>query len=191
MNPEEFATLLRCLKAMADESRLKMLGLLSGRELSVRELAEQLNLKEPTISHHLGRLEELGLVGMRADGTTHYYSLRSETLHRLSRELFTVEQVASIADNVEGERWERKVLKTYFEGDRLTRIPSARKKRNVILNWLVTQFEPGERYPESRVNEVIKRHHPDTATLRREMIMTGLMERKAGVYWRPEADRAR
>jgi hypothetical protein len=33
---------------------------------------------------------------------------------------------------------------------------------------------------------MIKRHHPDTATLRREFIMTRMMERKKGVYWRTE-----
>jgi len=190
MNPDEFQTLLQFLKALANESRLKLIGLLANRELSVGELAEQLNLKEPTVSHHLARLHELSLVRMRAEGTTHRYRIRSETLHRLSRELFTPRQVASIADKVEGERWERKILKTYFEGDRLTLIPTMRKKRNVILNWLATQFEPGVRYPEARVNQIIKRHHPDSATLRREMVMTGLMERKSGVYWRTAAQAA-
>jgi len=184
MNPEDFEQLLGFLKGMADESRLKLLGLVAGREQSVSELAEKLNLREPTVSHHLARLTKLGLVTMRAEGTTHYYSLRSEALHTLSRELFTVEQVASIADNVEGENWERKVLRTYFEGDTLTQIPTTRKKRNVVLNWLVTRFDPGMEYPEAKVNEIIKRHHPDTATLRREMIMTGLMERSKGIYRR-------
>jgi len=191
MNPEDFQRLLQFLKVLADESRLKLVGLLASRALSVGELAEQLNLKEPTVSHHLARLQRLGLVSMQAEGTTHRYQLEKEALHRLSKDLFTVEQVASIADNVEGERWERKVLKTYFEGDRLTQIPSMRKKRNVILNWLVSQFEPGVRYPEAKINEVIKRHHADTATLRREMIMTGLMERKDGVYWRTGEEAAR
>jgi DNA-binding transcriptional ArsR family regulator len=176
---------------LADESRLKLVGLLANQALSVGELAEQLNLKEPTVSHHLARLQQLGLVRMRAEGTTHRYQLEKDALHRLSKDLFTVEQVASIADNVEGERWERKVLKTYFDGERLTQIPTMRKKRNVILNWLVGRFEPGTRYPEARLNEVLKRHHPDTATLRREMIMTGLMERKDGIYWRTEGDGAR
>lgn len=191
MNPEDFQRLLQFLKVLADESRLKLVGLLANQALSVGELAEQLNLKEPTVSHHLARLQRLGLVKMQAEGTTHRYQLEKEALHRLSKDLFTVEQVASIADNVEGERWERKVLKTYFEGERLTQIPMMRKKRNVILNWLVNQFEPGTRYPEAKINEVIKRHHPDTATLRREMIMTGLMERKDGVYWRTGAEAAR
>jgi hypothetical protein len=42
-------------------------------------------------------------------------------------------------------------------------------------------------YPEAELNARIKRHHPDTATLRREMIMHGLMQRANGVYWRTPA----
>ena len=110
MEPEAFQTLLRFLKAVADESRLKLLGLLTDHEYSVGQLSDMLNLKEPTVSHHLAKLQALELVRMRAEGTTHLYRLNSETLHRLNRELFTPEQVASIADNVAGESWERKVL---------------------------------------------------------------------------------
>ena len=186
MNPEDFERLVRMLKALADESRLKLLGLVAARPQSVKELAEQLNLKEPTVSHHLAKLQELGLVSMQAEGTTHRYSLRPDTLHTVSRELFTPEQVASIADNVEGENWERGVLRAYFEGEKLTQIPAMRKKRDVVLKWLVNRFEPGVRYPESKINEIIKRHHPDTATLRREFIMTKMMERKNGFYWRTD-----
>jgi hypothetical protein len=191
METGEFQTLVQFLKALADESRLKLLGLLSSQERSVGELAQKLDLKEPTVSHHLARLQKLGLVEMRAEGTAHLYRLQGDALRRLSRELFTVERVASIADTVEGEEWERKVLRTYFEGARLRQIPTTRNKRNVVLNWLVTEFEPGTRYPEAKVNEIIKRHHPDTATLRREMIMTGLMERTNGVYWRTGETKAR
>lgn len=186
MEAEELQPLVRFLKALADESRLKILGLLAERGRSVKELAQQLRLKEPTVSHHLARLQELGLVRMRAEGTTHRYEVQAATLHRLSRELFTPTQVASIADTVEGESWERKVLRTYFDGDTLTSIPATRKKRDVVLKWLVNRFEPGGRYPEAEVNAVLKRHHPDTATLRREFIMTGMMAREKGVYWRTD-----
>jgi hypothetical protein len=187
MEQEAFQTLLRFLKALAHESRLKLLGLLADREYSVGELADLLDLKEPTVSHHLAKLQELELVTMRAEGTAHYYRLNSETLYRLNRELFTPEQVASIADNVEGASWERKVLKTYFQGGQLTKIPDTRKKRDVILRWLATQFEQGVRYPEAQVNAIIKRYHPDAATLRRELVGNKLMQRENGIYWRVTA----
>ena len=191
MEPEAFQTLLRFLKAVADESRLKLLGLLADNEYSVGQLSDMLNLKEPTVSHHLAKLQALELVRMRAQGTTHLYRLNSATLHHLNRELFTPEQVASIADNVVSESWERKVLKTYFEDGRLTKIPDTRKKRDVILNWLVTQFEEGVRYPEAQVNAIIKRYHADSATLRRELIGNKLMQREDGFYWRIPAPEQR
>ena len=60
--------MLQFCKAMADESRLKMVGMLSAAEHSVQQLAAMLNLKEPTVSHHLAVLKQLELVKMRADG---------------------------------------------------------------------------------------------------------------------------
>ncbi|MCC6621110.1 MAG: metalloregulator ArsR/SmtB family transcription factor [Deltaproteobacteria bacterium] len=190
MNPDELDTLVRFFKALADPSRLRILGLLAHGERSVGALAEALDLRDPTVSHHLTRLYELGLVSFRAEGTARFYRLETDALQRLKKDLFTVDNVASIADTVEAERWERKVLATYFEGERLTSIPTTRKKRNVILDHLARSFAPGERYPEARVNAVIRRHHDDTATLRRELIMTGLMARDGGVYWRTDKARA-
>ncbi len=40
----------------------------------------------------------------------------------------------------------------------------------MILRWLAGQLEPDVRYPERAVNDLIKRYHPDAATLRRELI---------------------
>jgi len=190
MKSEELETLVQYLKALADPSRLRLMGLLANGEQSVGALAEALNLKEPTISHHLARLHALGLVSFRPAGTTRFYTLESGVLRRVSKDLFTVAKVSSIADTVAAEQWERKVLETYFEGERLTSIPTTRKKRNVILDYLATHFTPGERYPEPKVNAIIKRHHDDTATLRRELTMTGLMARENGLYWRTDKARA-
>jgi hypothetical protein len=184
MDPEAFQTLVRFLKSLADESRLKLLGLLAGGEYKVGELAGLLQLKEPTVSHHLARLEALDLVQMRSEGTTHYYRLNAETLRRVSKDLLAPTKIASIADNVMEDQWERGVLNRYMKEGKLTKIPETRKKRNVILKYLVTRFEEGERYPESHINKVLKEYHWDCATLRREMIMTNLMHRERGIYWR-------
>lgn len=181
---------LQYLKLLANETRLRLLGLLANRERSVGELAEILTLKEPTVSHHLAKMSEAGLVTMRPEGTTHFYRLNGDTLQQLSRELFTPEQVVSLAPQEEADAWERKVLRTYLEGERLSKIPDTRKKRDVVLRWLVTRFEEGRRYTEREVNQVIQRHHPDSATLRRELIGLRLMQREEGVYWRLPAEAA-
>ena len=190
MDPESFQTLVQLLKSLADESRLKLLGLLAGGEYKVGELADLLGLREPTVSHHLARLQALDLVQVRSEGTTRRYSLKSDTLHRVSKELLAPQRIASIAENVLGDQWERKVLNTYLKEGKLTKIPETRKKRNVILKFLVNRFEEGERYPEAHINKVLKEYHPDSATLRREMIMTNLMKRERGIYWRTGGEEA-
>lgn len=188
MSQEQFQTLLRFFKVLADESRLKILGILANRECSVEELAALLKLKEPTVSHHLAKLKELHLVEMQLEGNTHLYRLNSEALQTISKEIFTSDKLASLVDDIEGEAWESQVLKNFIEGERLKEIPASRKKRLVILKWLASQFEIGIDYPEQTVNEIIKRYHPDCATLRRELIGNQLMQREKGVYWRlPEA----
>lgn len=187
MAEEEFQALLQFFKVLADENRLKLLGLLANREYSVEELAATLQLKAPTISHHLARLKELGLVGMRAEGNTHIYSLNAESLRTINKELsssLSSEKMASLVDDIKGEAWERKVLKDFFEGERLKEMPASRKKRSVVLKWLANRFEFGERYSEMQVNEIIKRYHPDSAYFRRELIGEKLMQRDQGLYWR-------
>jgi hypothetical protein len=93
-------------------------------------------------------------------------------------------------EQVEDEAWAAKVLSNYTVVDktsalpRLKDIPATRKKRLVILKWLVSHFEQGANYSEARVNEIIKQFHPDCATLRREMIGYNLMQRESGIYWR-------
>lgn len=186
MPPEQLDTLLSFFKALADESRLRMIGLLANRECSVEEIAAMLEVKEPTVSHHLNRLKELNLVTMRAEGNVHLYRLNPESLHTMSKDLLTPETLAGVAGaDLDEDKYAQKVLRSFMENGRLKEIPAQRKKRDIILKWLVGHFEPGRKYPEVEVNEVIKRYHDDYATLRREFIMTRLMERADGYYWRP------
>jgi hypothetical protein len=185
MPEDHLQPVLRFFKSLADASRLRMLGILAGGERSVEELAALLDLRPPTVSHHLAILRDLGLVSMRADGNVHVYRLDEEALRALSRDVLSLERVASFADSVEAEAWERKVLRDFFDGERLKEIPASRKKRAVILRRLAHEFQPGLRYRETEVNEVLKRHHADPATLRRELVGAGLLQRAQSVYWRP------
>ncbi len=176
--------MLQFCKAMADESRLKIIGLLCATERSVRELASMLNLKEPTVSHHLAVLKQLDLVKLRADGVFHWYRLNEEVLGKISRAVFSRDNIAKLAVSAEASGSERKVLDNFLDGERLREIPVSRKKRLVILKWLAGFFEPGISYAESRVNTILKLHHHDCATLRREMIGYGMLTREKGIYRR-------
>lgn len=184
MREADFQTLLRFFKVLANESRLKILGILANRECSVEELATLLDLKEPTISHHLAKLKESNLVNMHTEGNTHLYELDAKGLQTMNERIFTPEEMATLVDDIQYDAWERKILQNFLEGDRLKTIPAGRKKRLVILKWLVSQFDEASRYPEKEVNEIIQRHHSDYATIRREFIINKLMERQGGVYWR-------
>lgn len=190
MSESALPTLLAFFKVLAHESRLKIIGLLASREASGQELAALLALKEPTVSHHLAMLRELGLVRPRLDGNTHWWSLDLDALVALNRQMTTRDDVAALARDIEVDAWDRRVLANFLGGDgRLKEIPASRKKRWVILRFLADKFEPGRRYPEAALNEILKRHHDDSATLRREMIGYRMMARDHGVYWRlPEAE---
>ena len=72
--PVEFA------KALADETRQKIMGLVCCKWLSVNEIVEQLNVTQPTVSHHLSILREAGLVQAREEGKQTFYMLCQERL---------------------------------------------------------------------------------------------------------------
>ena len=188
MNPQLPEIMLQFCKAMADESRLKIIGLLSTAEHSVQQLASILELKEPTVSHHLGMLKQLDLVRLRADGNFRWYRLNEEVLGQISRTVFSRDSIARLAISAGARDSERKILHNFVDGERLLEIPVSYKKRLVILKWLVGFFEPDISYTESQVNAILKLHHQDCATLRREMIGCGMMGRDKGIYRRrPES----
>jgi hypothetical protein len=71
----------------------------------------------------------------------------------------------------------------------ITTIPANRKKRIVLLKWLVEKFESGWDYSEKEVNMLLKQYHEDSATLRREFIGYRLMSCHRGIYRRsPETE---
>jgi len=176
--------MLQFCKAMADDSRLKIVGLLSTAEHSVQQLASILELKEPTVSHHLSVLKQLDLVRMRADANFRWYRLNDEVLGQISRAVFSRGNIARLAESAGARGYDRKVLDNFVDGERLIEIPVSYKKRLVILKWLIDFFDPGISYTESELNAILKLHHHDCATLRREMIGCGMLSREKGVYRR-------
>lgn len=185
MIQQDFPILLARLRALGDQSRLSLIGILSRGERPVDELAELLQLKAPTVSHHLSVLREAGLVRVRPQGNSRFYRLDRKRLTEIARTLRSPATLAELTEGAELESWERRVLSNFFEGERLKEIPAARKKRDVILRRLVTRFDAGREYPELEVNAILKEHHEDCATLRRELIGARLLTRSRGIYRRP------
>ena len=65
-------------KALADNTRQQIMKLVCCKWLSVNEIVEQLQVTQPTVSHHLAVLREAGLVHVREEGKQSYYSLNQE-----------------------------------------------------------------------------------------------------------------
>ena len=177
--------LLQFFKALAHESRLRLLGLVAAREHNVQQLAELVALKEPTVSHHLAILREAGLVRLRQDGNTHWYALEQKRLARLSRSLLARDQLDVLASAQTQNAGEDRIVRNYLTTDgRLKAFPATRKKRRPILAWLARQFDEGRNYSEAEVNEILERRHHDRETFRRELVGHHMLARKAGIYWR-------
>jgi biotin operon repressor len=177
--------LLTFFKALADANRLKIVGLLSQHPYSVEELAAILNLRPPTVSHHLKVLSEAGMVTARAESYYNFYQLEPGVLEKIASQMVTQNKLPSMSGEIDLEAYDRMVLRNILLPDgRLKVIPAQRKKREVVLKHILKSFEPDIRYTEKQVNEILARFHEDTATLRREMIIYKMMSRSEGEYWR-------
>lgn len=187
MNEDPEVELLDFFKALADPSRLKIVGLLARQPCTVEQLAALLNLRASTVSHHLGFLKHVGLVSAKAEGYYSVYQLEEKALQDKSRRLFSPGELSAAIHDVDLEAYDRKVIADFSKPDgSLKEIPAQRKKLEIILRHVVQIFKPGVRYSEKQVNEMLKKFHDDTATLRRELVGYRLMQRQGGggEYWR-------
>ena len=67
-------------KAIADETRQKIMSECCCCWLSVGEIVEKVGFTQPTISHHLAILRDAGLVNIREEGKQTFYSLNQEKI---------------------------------------------------------------------------------------------------------------
>jgi predicted transcriptional regulator len=190
MNPSDTnEELLDFFKALADANRLKIVGLLAQQPLTVERLAAQLGLATSTTSHHLQMLAHVGLVSARPIGHYYEYSLQTDVLQKLAKRLLSRETLPHLSEAIDVDAYDRKVLEAFTRPDgSIITFPSQEKKFLVLLRHVLKAFEPGKRYTEKQVNEILSRYHEDTASLRRGLIEYSFMDRVDGgsEYWRLE-----
>jgi ArsR family transcriptional regulator len=77
LQPEETARRVEVLKALADPTRLEIVAILrrASEPICVCDLTATFDLSQPTLSHHLARLKEAGLLEVHRGGIWSYYSL--------------------------------------------------------------------------------------------------------------------
>lgn len=181
---------VKFFKALADASRLRIIASLSSAPMYVELLSERLELSPSTVSFHLKKLEEVGLVTKEKDQYYIVYDLNKEVFNQPLSAWFqaSLEQDAEAARE---EAYRQKIIESFFKFNKLKTIPVQRKKRLVVLHHLLKAFDEDKRYTEKEVNLILAEYHDDFATLRREFINERMMAREGGIYWRLQIDKTK
>ena len=181
--------LVRFFKLLAEPNRLRIIGLLAQKPQSVERIASTLRVGESTVSHHLSKLGEAGLVSARAEGYYSIYALQTGALAGMAKKILHEDTLPGLAVGMDVDAYDRKVLATFSDANgRIKAFPAQEKKFLVILRHILEEFETGVKYTEKRMNQILARYSADTATLRRALVDHGFMVREGGggSYWRVE-----
>ena len=175
---------LKIFKCLSDSSRLRILQALTEGDLYTELLSERLELSASTVSFHMKKLEEAGLVTSRRDQYYTLYSIENDLLGKNLSELIGADEDQMDEQRSREDEYRKKVIKTFFDGGRLTSIPVQRKKRLICYEKIAEMFEPGREYGEKELDEILLRFHEDYCTIRRDMIGEGILSRDGSTYVR-------
>lgn len=172
--------LARLFKTLGDESRLSIVRSLAEKDLYAEVLAERLSLAPGTITHHLKKLEAVGLISSKKEQYYKVFSLKKSVVNRNMLDLIL--DISKDSEDKKENIYEQKIIKSFLKRGILTTIPVQRKKRLIILKHLLKEFEAEVEYTEAEVNKTLIKYHEDYCTLRREFIAERLMSRTDGLY---------
>ncbi len=175
---------LKIFKSLSDMSRLRIVQSLSKGEMYTELLAERLGITPSTVSFHMKKLEEAGIVTSRKEQYYTVYSLNSDVL---DESLFSV--ASSEPEQVDEQQkredeYRRKVMESFFDHGKLRSIPVQRKKKVICYEVIASKFDIGKEYSEKELDEIISEIHEDYCTIRRDMISEGMLTREGGIYRR-------
>ncbi|MBL4950836.1 metalloregulator ArsR/SmtB family transcription factor [Neobacillus sp. YIM B02564] len=171
-------------KALGDLTRIRIIALLKQGPLHGQAMAGKLGLKPPTITHHIAKLREVGLIKERRDKNTIYFSLNIKALEMGAKAILNIGMGGENNMEMVVTAEERNaIIQNFFTKDgKLKNFPAQRKKKLVVLEHMINGLEMGKVYPEKEINEYLKQFHEDYATLRRELIMCQFMYRENNQY---------
>ena len=175
---------LKLFKCLSDASRLRIIQSLTQGDMYTELLAERLELTPPTVSFHMKKLEDAGLVVSRKEQYYTVYSLNREILDKTLQETVTSGPEQIDEQQRREEAYRQKVIKAFFEYGRLRAIPVQRKKKLICYELIAEHFEPGRVYEEKEVNGIIAPIFEDYCTVRRDMISEGIFRRDGTRYVR-------
>lgn len=165
---------------LADDGRRRVVAALVLGSATVEDIRRVTGLTTRAVATALARLVAGELVVRGEEGA-----------HVLRGEAFRQAAVAAAPERPapdptgDAPEDEARVLRTYLRAGRLTRVPAQRAKKLVVLDRLAQEFDVGLRYSERQVNAILRRFHPDVASLRRYLVDEGFLDREpGGDYWR-------
>jgi hypothetical protein len=174
------------LALLAEPDRLKALAAVTLGAQTLPEVAERAGLEPRSAAKALSRLVAGGLLDGKAGKD---YRVRTEALRAAAIPPDTGDPRERPSGSPEGD-----VLRRFIHNGRLLAMPAAHGKRRVVLDHLAGLFEPGRRYPEREVNQLLEQYHPDYAMLRRYLVDDGFLDRadepapsgsrSVKIYWR-------
>lgn len=189
----QLADLVQFFKVLGEPQRLKIVGLLSQRPYTVEDLARSLRLSVSTVSHHLSRLTDAGLASARAESYYNVYMLKTDALTAMARTILKQAEQPRHTDGAVLDAFAKKVLDAFTTADgRIKAFPVQEKKYLVLIRYVLKAFDPGVKYTEKRVNQVLANYHEDTARLRRSLVEYRFMAREGGggKYWRIDEEKS-
>lgn len=170
-------------KTMGDATRIRIIYLLAQGPLHGQAIAGKLGLTPPTITHHLHKLKDINLVYTRRDKNNIYYYLNESVLLHQAKVLTGIVENEELNMMADKGKETNKVIQNFFSSDgKLKNIPSQRKKKLIVFEYMMKGLKIGEKYDEKTLNEYIKQFHEDYATIRREFIINQYMYRENGIY---------
>jgi len=176
------------MKALADQSRLAIINSLLERSQYVEEIAKRHGLAPSTVSFHLRKLEQAGLVSSRKEQYYVVIQANDAIFDTTLREIVSAPTAGRELQDGRMEEYRSKVLETFFRHGILEKLPTQHKKRLIVLEQFAARFEPDRRYTEHEVTGLIMPLFDDYCTIRRLLVDEGLIWREGAAYWREKKD---
>jgi hypothetical protein len=175
---------LAIMKALADASRLAIVNSLFEQPQYVEELAKRHALAPSTVSFHLKKLEQAGLISSKKEQYYVVVALNEPLFETTLKEIVAAAPLGKALQDERIDEYRRKVIDTFFRNGMLVKLPAQHKKRLIVLEQFVLRFEPGQRYAESDVTGLIRPLFDDYCTIRRLLVDEGMINRDGACYWR-------
>jgi DNA-binding transcriptional regulator YhcF (GntR family) len=174
------------MKALADQSRLAIVNSLLERSQCVEEIAQRHALAPSTVSFHLKKLEQAGLVSSRKEQYYAVFRANDAMLDTTLRQIIAASSTGKEMQDGRMAAHRHRVLETFFRHGRLEKLPAQQKKRRIVLEQFALRFAPHRRYSEQEVTALIQPLFDDYCTIRRLLVDEGLIRRDRDAYWREQ-----